>query len=308
MDVQLFDTASKHDIPAAIMADTSKSGAVTTRWKYYRMDPKAFMQMGILKVRFFMEFLRAGFDLLCSDLDVVWLRDPRPFLVGDAGTSLLPLADVVVSTDVTNGGQERDDLNWGLNGELNTGIILMRSSKGSLALCDEWIRRMQDEMINRPPPSGGFLQWWSNDQTFFNEVVHRAQPMMALGSGFKSLIQAQRESAAALALKAAAPGSARTTMFERAIAAGEAVVAAATGSSYRGRKELAELRNLQLKRMTCHLCADHTVLLTIGTLPYLQFASGHTFFTQSLQERNGFRAPARQRVEPCRARLRSAQL
>ena len=35
--------------------------------------------------------------------------------------ALLPLADVVVSTDVTNGGQERDDLNWGLNGELNTG-------------------------------------------------------------------------------------------------------------------------------------------------------------------------------------------
>ena len=34
-------------------------------------------------------------------------------------------------------------------------------------------RMMQDEMINRPPPSGGFLQWWSNDQTFFNEVGAR---------------------------------------------------------------------------------------------------------------------------------------
>ena len=42
-----------------------------------------------------MEFLRAGIDLLCSDLDVVWLSDPRPFLVGDApGTGLLPFADV----------------------------------------------------------------------------------------------------------------------------------------------------------------------------------------------------------------------
>ena len=132
-----------------MMADADKGGgAVTTRWKYYRMDPKAFMQMGILKVRaslyihgvpatplslscraspspfsllplsdlialippslslplalsalssqvrFFMEFLRAGFDLLCSDLDVVWLRDPRPLLIGEAGTALLPLADV----------------------------------------------------------------------------------------------------------------------------------------------------------------------------------------------------------------------
>ena len=90
-----------------------------------------------------MEFLRAGFDLLCSDLDVVWLRDPRPYLIGDAGTALLPLADVVVSTDVTDGHQEHDHLNWGLNGELNTGIILLRSARATLVLCDEWIRRMQ---------------------------------------------------------------------------------------------------------------------------------------------------------------------
>ena len=36
-----------------MMAETAAggSGAVTTRWKYYRMDPKAFMQMGILKAR-----------------------------------------------------------------------------------------------------------------------------------------------------------------------------------------------------------------------------------------------------------------
>ena len=39
--------------------------------------------------------------------------------------------------------QEHDGLNWGLNGELNTGIILLRSTRASLALCDEWIRRMQ---------------------------------------------------------------------------------------------------------------------------------------------------------------------
>lgn len=108
-----------------------------------------------------MEFLRAGFDLLCSDLDVVWLRDPRPFVMhGEAGTMLLPLADVVVSTDVTHGGNDHDEAVWGLQGELNTGIILLRSTLAALALCDEWIRRMQYEMVHKPPPSGGFLQWW----------------------------------------------------------------------------------------------------------------------------------------------------
>ena len=93
-----------------------------------------------------MEFLRAGIDLLCSDLDVVWLSDPRPFLVGDApGTGLLPFADVVVSTDVTSGINDHDQAWWGLHGELNTGIVLLRSTHSALALCDEWIRRMQKE-------------------------------------------------------------------------------------------------------------------------------------------------------------------
>ena len=133
MDQQLFDLAASKAIPAVMMKDkvgggAGGDGAVTTRWKYYRMDPKAFMQMGILKVRFFMEFLRGGFDLLCSDLDVVWLRSPLPYLAGEAGTALLPLADVVVSTDVTHGGADNDRELWGMHGELNTGIILLRST------------------------------------------------------------------------------------------------------------------------------------------------------------------------------------
>ena len=47
--------------------------------------------------------------------------------------------------------------------------------------------------------------------------------------------------------------------------------------------ELAKLRNPLLKRMTCPLCEEKQTILTIATLPYLHFASGHTFFTQSLQ-------------------------
>ena len=69
-----------------------KDGAdkkVTTRWKYFRMDPKAFMTMGILKVRFFMEFMRGGFDVLCADLDVIWLKDPTPWLTGEADPTAL---------------------------------------------------------------------------------------------------------------------------------------------------------------------------------------------------------------------------
>ena len=93
------------------------------------------------QARFFVEFLRSGFDvslfasefvvapvraddafvasrsrrsslwcqILCSDLDVIWLGDPRPWLLGTAKYSgLLTFADVVVSTDVTSARHEAD--------------------------------------------------------------------------------------------------------------------------------------------------------------------------------------------------------
>ena len=101
MDEALFELSDLLRAGQALLRN--KRGAqsvVTTRWKYYRMDPKAFMAMGILKVRFFVEFMRAGFDVLCSDLDVIWLRDPREWLMGTAPNSgLLTFADVVVSTE-----------------------------------------------------------------------------------------------------------------------------------------------------------------------------------------------------------------
>merc|ERR1719409_1098279 len=104
MDEGLFTLSEKLGFAAVMMKEgAGGESKVSTRWKYYRMDPKAFLAMGILKVRFFMQFMRAGFDVLCSDLDVMWLNDPRPWVQGSAASGeLLGLADVVVSTDVTH--------------------------------------------------------------------------------------------------------------------------------------------------------------------------------------------------------------
>jgi hypothetical protein len=176
MDEDLFALAESQGMPAAIFKETGTAGRVATRWKYFRMDPRAFMSMGILKVRFFMEFLAAGFDVLCADLDVLWLRDPRPWLSGgvlsggglsgggggggggggarggDAALSiesslLLGFADVVVSTDVTGDLAEDDRNSWGINNEMNTGMLLMRSTVGAMAVCRAWVDRMQLEMV-----------------------------------------------------------------------------------------------------------------------------------------------------------------
>ena len=51
MDVMLFDLAESDNMPAVLMRERSGAQSVVkTKWKYYRMDPKAFMAMGIIKV------------------------------------------------------------------------------------------------------------------------------------------------------------------------------------------------------------------------------------------------------------------
>ena len=50
----------------------------------------------------------------------------------------------------------------------------------------------------------------------------------------------------------------------------------------------ARLPTSSLAHLACYSCPSSQTSLVIGTLPFLFFASGHTFFTQSLQERMGF--------------------
>ena len=53
MDEKLFNLADSFNLPGVMMVEKDSSGEkeVTTKWKYFRMDPAAFMTMGILKVR-----------------------------------------------------------------------------------------------------------------------------------------------------------------------------------------------------------------------------------------------------------------
>ena len=295
MDESLFQLAEKLGYAAVMMNEGADGESrVSTRWKYYRMDPKAFLAMGILKVRFFMEFMRAGFDVLCSDLDVMWLSDPRPWIAGSAnGAALLGLADVVVSTDVTHGNLDKDESAWGINNEMNTGMVLLRSSEGAMVFCRRWKARMEQEMTKVAKLSSAMVQWWTNDQTFFNEVVH-ASPTMH-NAQIKERNRAKRE-AAAKELRDAAPSPARLAHLGK-------VIELISGAQVSGRpsdlETLATMRGLLFKRLSCIQHEGKDVCLgggdvakgqqtfTIATFPYVHFASGHTYFTQSLQERRG---------------------
>ena len=245
------------------------------------------------QVRFFMEFMKAGFDVLCSDLDVMWLSDPRPWVRGTAADStLLGLADVVVSTDVTHGTLDKDEAGWGINNEMNTGMVLLRSSEGAMVFCRRWQARMQQEMLKVAKLSSAMVQWWTNDQTFFNEVVHQASTLHA--AQIKDPVEGKRE-AAAQELRAASPSKARLAHLDRTMRHIESLFS--SSSKYSKPAELTSMRGLLFKRVGCtqhegkDVCLEEgkkEQVFTITTFPYQHFASGHTYFTQSLQERRGF--------------------
>ena len=84
---------------------------------------------------FLWELLTAGFHVLISDLDVVWLTPHwrRWMAYGDAAEPPLPearlmaMADVLVSTDEVDlqaGDSARGG--WGFRSELNTGVLFFR--------------------------------------------------------------------------------------------------------------------------------------------------------------------------------------
>jgi len=286
MDESLFTLAGKHGMPAAIFRGGSGEeasagpGVVTTRWKYFRMDPRAFMTMGILKVRFFLAFLRAGFDILCADLDVLWLRDPRPWVTGQVATSaLISFADIVVSTDVTSDAAENDRASWGLAQELNTGMLLLRSSPGAAVVCEAWVDRMKQEMVSIEKLPKNMLQWWSNDQTFFNEVHMRAT---LDGFANPKATDAARRERAAEHLRSIDRRPARMVALDAALKRLDDLIAA--GPAKAG--ELEDVRGLQFRSRIG--CDGQHHSFAIGTFPYELFASGHTFFSQSLQLRRGF--------------------
>jgi hypothetical protein len=119
-------------------------------WKYYRHHKSSFLEIGLVKVAFLWELLLLGYDVLISDLDIVWLS-PRwePWMTyrhmashpPHREAALMAMADVLVSTDELDeqydafGSWERwpFGVGWGRRAELNTGVLFFRNTNGSRA-------------------------------------------------------------------------------------------------------------------------------------------------------------------------------
>ena len=145
----------------------------------FRTDGEAFTLMGVKKGALVRAALSLGFNVIVSDTDVVWKRNPLVFFDGrDEAFKYNTYADMLVSSDCFSGAYDRqlreqgaerlrkiasdglndltDDTNWweGLgdlfheqNGNciltnFNTGVLFFRATHIARRLVDSWIRTM----------------------------------------------------------------------------------------------------------------------------------------------------------------------
>ena len=167
-DKQMYVACTAEEIAAIAIAPGldvwtyTRRGNVSTvvqeghsEWKYYRHHKSSFLEIGLVKAAFLWELLALGFDVLISDLDIVWLS-PRwePWMTYRheatyppyREAALMAMADVLVSTDELDeaydgfGSWERwpFGVGWGRRSELNTGVLFFRATNGSRAFVQAW--------------------------------------------------------------------------------------------------------------------------------------------------------------------------
>ncbi|KAI3808937.1 hypothetical protein L1987_24900 [Smallanthus sonchifolius] len=95
------------------------------------VDEKTFMsedfiKMMWLRTRFLGDVLRRGYNIVFTDTDVLWLRNPFPRL------TLNETIDLQLSVDQFNGDQ------WSQRHAINTGFYMIKSNNKTIALFDEW--------------------------------------------------------------------------------------------------------------------------------------------------------------------------
>ena len=233
-------------------------------WAYMRHHRSDFLEMGLVKVAFLWELLAAGFHVLISDLDVVWLNghwrrwmswaDPAHPPVPQAAA--LALADVLVTTDELD--TTHDDSGRGVSAELNTGVVYLRGTRGAKAMVQSWRKAMLRQK------GGKHLTENVNDQSLFNQVVSGGEV-----KDLQAWLRSRRAEGVAAPPDAFAslPGNHRRVHQ--------------TGSSHEPCLPGAG-------------CAATT--FTFGTLPVRPFTGGHTWFNQNVQEMDGHEQPQHQPI------------
>ncbi|CAI5498703.1 unnamed protein product [Closterium sp. Naga37s-1] len=167
----------------------------------FRSNATAFQGMGMLKTAFVLAVLEAGSDVLLSDTDVVWLRDPHAYFYENADVAH---ADVFVTSDSLShsndvASQQRspsvmvgtDAQGWFRNATprateifgnayehaLNTGILFFRASPDSVALALTWHHAMRTR-----GRSEGWEKIWGDQHAFNMLLRYKMFPIQVVSS------------------------------------------------------------------------------------------------------------------------------
>ncbi|GMH22835.1 hypothetical protein Nepgr_024678 [Nepenthes gracilis] len=149
MDIKLLEALYWRGIPVFDMG--SHMSTMDVGW-----GSPTFHKMGREKVVLIDSILPFGFELLMCDTDMVWLKNPLPYLARFPEADVLTSSDQVVPTVV----DDKLDIWQQVNAAYNIGIFHWRPTESSKKLAKEWKEiLLADEKI------------W--DQNGFNEIVRR---------------------------------------------------------------------------------------------------------------------------------------
>lgn len=182
LDVDVEKLAKDHGVASILLNDKVSK-------KDFRTDPEAFKHMGSLKTALILSIVETGRDVLMSDTDVAWLRNPTDFLKTSSemgGTDVLVTTDSVSHTnDVASMKADpfvlvnRDIQGWfrfatprareifgnAYEHAFNTGVLFLRATNETLQFCKDW----HDVMRTRGKSQGWDRIW--GDQHALNQLM-----------------------------------------------------------------------------------------------------------------------------------------
>ncbi|CAA6675161.1 unnamed protein product [Spirodela intermedia] len=149
MDIKLLEALYWTGIPVYDMGSHMKT--IDVGW-----GSPEFHKMGREKVFLINSLLPFGYELLVCDTDMVWLKNPLPYL------ARFPEADILTSSDELVPSVTDDSLDdWThVNGAFNIGIFHWRPTDSAMKLAKEW----KDLLLAND-------KIW--DQNGFNELVRK---------------------------------------------------------------------------------------------------------------------------------------
>ncbi|KAF5460233.1 hypothetical protein F2P56_020116 [Juglans regia] len=149
MDTKLLEALYWKGVPVFDMG--SHMSTIDVGW-----GSPTFHKMGREKVILIDSVLPFGYELLMCDTDMVWLKNPLPYLARFPGADVLTSSDQVIPTVV----DDRLDIWQQVSGAYNIGIFHWRPTDSAKKLAKEWKDMLlADEKI------------W--DQNGFNDIVRR---------------------------------------------------------------------------------------------------------------------------------------